>query len=46
MVNGKGVKENNEILDGPGHIVIPPTVFKFMGLTIDPEWHWSKPFGL
>lgn len=36
-----------EISPGPGHVAVAPTVFRFLGIDIDPAWGWeAEPFGL
>ena len=42
---GGDVKVGDRKKEGPGHIAVPPTVFKHLGLEVKPEWGWSEAFG-
>lgn len=46
IVSGKDAARG-EFSPGPGHVAVPPTVFRFLGIDVDPAWGWeSEPFGL
>ena len=45
IASGSGI-QSGEINPGPGHVVIPITVCKYLDINIDPCWAWEgKPFG-
>lgn len=46
IVSGKDAARG-EFSPGPGHVAVAPTVFRFLGIELDPAWGWeSEPFGL
>ena len=42
VVSGGASVAGSTISPGPGHQIIPPTVFAHLGLPIDPSWGWAK----
>jgi hypothetical protein len=45
IVSGGGVKQR-VISPGPGHVAVPPTAMRHLGLPVDPSWGWeAEPFG-
>ena len=45
IVHGGNVKAGDRKGQGPGHVAVPPTVFKHLGLKVKEEWGWTKAFG-
>lgn len=47
LVSGGTAESGRVVSPGPGHVAVPPTVMRHLGLEIDPAWGWeSEPFGL
>lgn len=44
-VSGDGIPAVN-VTDGPGHDVVPSTVFAYLGLPADASWRWPAPFAI
>jgi predicted AlkP superfamily pyrophosphatase or phosphodiesterase len=46
ITSGNGANRG-ELSPGPGHVAVPPTVFKHLGISVKPEWGWEgEVFGL
>lgn len=45
IAHGSSVKKGI-VSEGPGHVAVPPTVFRHLGLKIDSEWGWTKAFSI
>lgn len=47
LVSGGSVNTPHESNETPGHVVVPSTTMKYLGLPIDASWGWEgAPFGL
>lgn len=47
LVSGSVVNAPQVSADSPGHTAVPPTAMAYLGVPVDPSWHWASPaFGL